>query len=128
MSERILSEQWLKGQNLFMALVGRCLKEILLQTKDTYIYIYKLLDETLSYYPTCMSIQIDSHEAVCAAPAGMSAVLRRFLLTRCGVTAEVVHKSAVATRCTPEQKEKIERYRILLTDSQSQVFLVDEKE
>ena len=42
--------------------------------------------------------------------------------------AEVVHKSAVATRCTSEQKEKIERCRLLLTDSQSQVCLGDEKE
>ena len=43
-------------------------------------------------------------------------------------TAEVVHKSAVATRCASEQKEKIERCRLLLTDSQSQVCLGDEKE
>ena len=42
-------------------------------------------------------------------------------------TAEVVHKSAVATRCASEQKENIERYRILLKDSQSQVCLGDEK-
>ena len=42
--------------------------------------------------------------------------------------AEVVHKSAVATRCASEQKEKIERCRLLLTDSQSQVCLGDEKE
>ena len=32
-------------------------------------------------------------------------------------TAEVVHKSAVATRCVSEQKENIERCRLLLTDS-----------
>ena len=43
-------------------------------------------------------------------------------------TAEVVHKSAVATRCASEQKENIERCRLLLTDSQSQVCLGDEKE
>ena len=44
-------------------------------------------------------------------------------------TAEVVHKSAVATRCALEQKDNIERYRLLLlTDSQSQVCLGDEKE
>ena len=42
--------------------------------------------------------------------------------------AEVVHKSAVATRCSSEHKENIERYRILLTDSQSQVCLGDENE
>ena len=43
-------------------------------------------------------------------------------------TAEVVRKSAVATRCASEQKENIERHRLLLTDSQSQVCLGDEKE
>ena len=43
-------------------------------------------------------------------------------------TAEVVHKSAVATRCASERKEKIETCRLLLTDSQSQVCLGDEKE
>ena len=43
-------------------------------------------------------------------------------------TAEVVHKSAVATRCASKQKEKIEICRLLLTDSQSQVCLGDEKE
>ena len=43
-------------------------------------------------------------------------------------TAEVVHKSAVATWCVSEQKEKIEKCRLLLTDSQSQVCLGDEKE
>ena len=32
-------------------------------------------------------------------------------------TAEVVYKSAAATRCASEQKEKIERYRLLLTYS-----------
>ena len=43
--------------------------------------------------------------------------------------AEVVHKSAVATRCASEQKkENIEICRLLLTDSQSQVCLGDEKE
>ena len=41
---------------------------------------------------------------------------------------EVVHKSAVATRCASEQKESIAIYRLLLTDSQSQVCLGDEKE
>ena len=48
----------------------------------------------------------------------------------CGVhsRAEVVHKSAVATRCASEQKEKIEICRLLLTDSQSQVCLGDKKE
>ena len=35
-------------------------------------------------------------------------------------TTEVVHKSTVATRCASEQKENIERCRLLLTDSQSQ--------
>ena len=50
--------------------------------------------------------------------------------SRLGVesTADVVHKSAVATRCVPEQKEKIEICRLLLIDSQSQVCLGDEKE
>ena len=44
-------------------------------------------------------------------------------------TAEVVHKSAVGTRCaSSEQNEKKERRRLLLTDSQSQVCLSDEKE
>ena len=43
-------------------------------------------------------------------------------------TAEVVHKSAVATRCASEQKENIEICRLLLIDSQSQVCLGDEKE
>ena len=43
-------------------------------------------------------------------------------------TAEVVHKSAVVTRCVSEQKEKIEICRLLLTDSQNQVCLGDEKE
>ena len=43
-------------------------------------------------------------------------------------TAEVVHKSAVATRCASKQKENIERCRLLLTDSQSRVCLGDEKE
>ena len=43
-------------------------------------------------------------------------------------TSEVVHKSAVATRCDSEQKEKIEICRLLLIDSQSQVCLGDEKE
>ena len=43
-------------------------------------------------------------------------------------TAEAVHKSAVATRCASEQKENIERCRLLLTDSQSQVCLDDEKQ
>ena len=43
-------------------------------------------------------------------------------------TAEVVHKSALATRCTSEQKENIEICRLLLTDSQSQVCLDDGKE
>ena len=43
-------------------------------------------------------------------------------------TAEVVHKSAVATRCASEQKENIEICQLLLTDSQSQVCLGDEKE
>ena len=42
--------------------------------------------------------------------------------------AEVGHKSAVATRCASEQKAKIERCHLLLTDSQSQVFLGKEKE
>ena len=41
-------------------------------------------------------------------------------------TAEVVHKSAVVTRYASEQKEKIERCRLLLTDSQSQVCLGDD--
>ena len=36
-------------------------------------------------------------------------------------TAEVVPKSAVATRCASEQKENIEICRLLMTDSQSQV-------
>ena len=43
-------------------------------------------------------------------------------------TAEVVHKSAVATRCASEQKESIETCHLLLTDFQSQVCLGDEKE
>ena len=43
-------------------------------------------------------------------------------------TAEVVHKSAFATRCASQQKENIERCRLLLTDSQSQVCLGDEEE
>ena len=43
-------------------------------------------------------------------------------------TAEVIHKSAVATRRASEQTENIERCRLLLTDSQSQVCLGDEKE
>ena len=43
-------------------------------------------------------------------------------------TAEVVHKSALATRCASEQKENIERCRLLLTDSQSRVCLGDENE
>ena len=43
-------------------------------------------------------------------------------------TAEVVHKSAVATRCALERKENIEICRLLLIDSQSQVCLGDEKE
>ena len=43
-------------------------------------------------------------------------------------TAETVHKSAVAIRCASEQNKNIEIYRILLTDSQSQVCLGDEKE
>ena len=43
-------------------------------------------------------------------------------------TAEVVPKSAVATRCASEQKENIKICRLLLTDSQSQVCLGDEKE
>ena len=43
-------------------------------------------------------------------------------------TAEVVHKSAIATRCASEQKKNIERCRFLLTDSQSPVCLGDEKE
>ena len=43
-------------------------------------------------------------------------------------TAEVVHKSAVATRCASEQKKNIEICRLLLSDSQSQVCLGDEKE
>ena len=43
-------------------------------------------------------------------------------------TAEVVHKSAVVTWCASEQKEKIERCRLLPTDSQSQVCLGDGKE
>ena len=43
-------------------------------------------------------------------------------------TAEVVHNSALATRCASEQKENIEIYRLLLTHSQSQVCLGDEKE
>ena len=43
-------------------------------------------------------------------------------------TAEVVHKSAVATRCASEQKENIERCRLLLTDSQTQVCFGEEKE
>ena len=43
-------------------------------------------------------------------------------------TPEVVHKSAVATRCVSEQKENIEICRLLLIDSQSQVCLGDEKE
>ena len=43
-------------------------------------------------------------------------------------TAEVVHKSAVATRCASEQKENIVRCHLLLTDSQSQACLGDEKE
>ena len=43
--------------------------------------------------------------------------------------AEVVHtKSAVATRCVSEQNVNIEMCRLLLTDSQSQVCLGDEKE
>ena len=44
-------------------------------------------------------------------------------------TAEVVHKSAVATRCASEQKKNIEICRLLLTDFLSQVCLIaDEKE
>ena len=42
-------------------------------------------------------------------------------------TVEVVHKSAVASRCAPEPKKNIERCRLLLTDSQSQVCLGDGK-
>ena len=41
---------------------------------------------------------------------------------------EVVHKSAVSTRCASEQKENIEICRLLLTNSQSQVCLDYEKE
>ena len=56
----------------------------------------------------------------------------QFCKASCGLgvefTAEVVHKSAVATRCASEQKEKIKTCRSLLTDSQSQVCLNDEKE
>ena len=46
-------------------------------------------------------VKVRFYEAVCAAPAEMSAVLQGFLYTRCGVhsIAEVVYKSAVATRC-----------------------------
>ena len=43
-------------------------------------------------------------------------------------TVELVHKSALTTRCASEQKENIERSRLLLVDSQSQVCLDDEKE
>ena len=43
-------------------------------------------------------------------------------------TAEVVHKSVVATRRVSEKKENIKGCRLLLTDSQSQVCLCDEKE
>ena len=43
-------------------------------------------------------------------------------------TSDVVHKSGVATRCASKQKENMERCRLLLTDSQSQVCLGDEKE
>ena len=43
-------------------------------------------------------------------------------------TVEVVHKSAVTTRCVSEQKENIERCRLFLVDSQSQVCLDDGKE
>ena len=43
-------------------------------------------------------------------------------------TAEVVNKSVVATRCASEQTKNIERCRLLLTDSQNQVCLGDEKE
>ena len=43
-------------------------------------------------------------------------------------TAEVVQKKAVSTRCVSKQKEKIERCRLLLADSQNQVCLGDEKE
>ena len=35
-------------------------------------------------------------------------------------TSEVVHQSAAVTRCASERKEKIERCRLLLTDSQSE--------
>ena len=43
-------------------------------------------------------------------------------------TAEVAHKSVVATWCASEQKEKIEIRRLLLTDFQSQVCIGNEKE
>ena len=39
---------------------------------------------------------------------------------------EVVHKSAVATRCASQQEENIEICRLLLTDSHSQVYIGDE--
>ena len=41
--------------------------------------------------------------------------------------AEVVHKSAVATWCASEPREKIEGCRLLLTDSQSQFILGEQK-
>ena len=43
-------------------------------------------------------------------------------------TADVVQKSAVTTRRASKQTENIVRCRLLLTDSQSQVCLGDEKE